>query len=198
MNIDVDAPTYRRLSGSNAAPALRRTKSVRASFRMLGARWKPVSHKNDVLIKKDRAKDIVLERFGKELNDSLKNRMQNDSFLKSSTAKLFNSFATKENVPSKSIFYDDVPVNVAPKAAALLQIPLMNQQRDQVNNKKIDSSFSIDRRAGDLIANPRQFNDLQKCTVMDGDAGVGKNRLATVRRAPYWTSNALYSKEITK
>lgn len=194
MNVEVDPTAYRRLSGSNASPGFRRTKSVRASFRMLGARWKPVSQKNDVLIKKDRTKDIVLERFGKELNDSLKNRMQNESFLKSSTAKLFNSFATKENIPAKSQFYDNIPMNVAPKAAALLQIPLMNQEHDRVNNKKLDRSFRIDPQAGDLIANTQQFNDFRKCAMDEGNGE--KARLATVRRAPYWTSNVLYSKKI--
>lgn len=189
---EVDAPTYRRLSGSNASPGFRRTKSVRASFRMLGARWKPVQHKNDILIKKDRTEDIVLERFGKELNDSLKNRMQSESFLKSSTTKLFNSFASKENVPAKSQsqFYDDIPVNVAPKAAALLQIPMHKHARD-----KVDKSFHIDRKASELIANAQQFNDFRMSTNNGGNDITEKNRLATVRRAPYWTGNALYSKD---
>lgn len=239
---DADAPTYRRLSGSGISPTFRRTKSVRASLRMLGARWKPAAHKNDVLIRKDsHIKDIVMERFGKELNDTLKNRMQNhinnnnntrtdnkmnESSLKSSTAKWFYSFGSKENVPAKSQskFYNDIPANVAPKAAALLQIPIANAKRDQIvnNNKQstqncqrnsnnnnnnsysncetsgkrkdADKSIRIDRQTGDLITNAQQFDDLRMSATTAGNVMGNNGRLATVRRAPYWTNNVLYSK----
>lgn len=179
-------PAYRRLSGS--PPAFRRTKSVRASFRALGARWKPMHNKAEVLIKSDRKKDIVMERFGKELNESLKSRtQQSESFLKG-TSKIFGSFA-KENVPSTAKFYD-LPDNVAPKAAALLQIPLQHVRND--NNKQIRESFHIDHNVGNLIVNSQQFNDLKKSSADIGHAE--KCRTATVRRAPYWTNNLIYSK----
>lgn len=191
MANDCEPPTYRRLSGS--PPAFRRTKSVRASFRALGARWKPIQNKAEILIKNDRKKDIVMERFGKELNDSFKNRIQSESFLKASS-KLFSSFA-KENVPSKSQFYD-LPDNIAPKAAALLQIPLKHVQTvntvNTVNNKQIHESFQIDHNVGNLIVNSQQFNDLKKSSADIGHEE--KCRTATVRRAPYWTNSQNYSK----
>lgn len=178
--------SYRRLSGSSVAPGLRRTKSVRASFRMLGSRWKPTQNKNDVIVKADRKKDIVFERFGKELNEDLKNRVHNDTSLKT---KIFNGFS-KENVASKTICYGEVPKNVAPKAAALLQIPLPNAPIG--TNKKLNESFRISRKMGNMIVNSQQFNDFRKSTTENGNDETG--RTATIRRSPYWTHNAIYSK----
>lgn len=228
MSNEVDQMAYRRLSGTNVSPGLRRTKSVRASFRMLGSRWKPTHNKNEVLIKKDRTKkDLVFERFGKEFNVP---RAPGESFLKG-TSKFFHglttSTAAKENIPTKSELCHAIPDNVAPKAAALLQIPAANITAG-LNRKIVGKSFCIDRKMGELITNSEQFNDFRKAesdaacnrscsssssrrsscssdnssknsdetTANISGSGriVERNRTATIRRAPYWTNNLLYSK----
>lgn len=231
MSNEVDQMAYRRLPGTNVSPGLRRTKSVRASFRMLGSRWKPNHNKNEVLIKKDRTnKDLVFERFGKEFNVT---RAPGDSFLKG-TSKFFHglttSTATKENIPMKSEFCGAIPDNVAPKAAALLQIPAANVPT-RINKKVVGESLCIDRKMGELITNSEQFNDFRKtesdaacnrssscsssrrssssssgsssknsddttANISGSSRIVERNRTATIRRAPYWTNNLLYSKDI--
>lgn len=224
MSNDVDQTQYRRLSGSNVSPGLRRSKSVRASFRILGARWKPTHNKNEVLIKKDRTnKDVVLERFGKELNET---RSHAESFLKGTTKFFYglkSTTATKENVPLKSEFYAALPANVAPKAAALLQIP-MPITGSGIEKKLVDKGFRIDCKMGELITNSEQFDDFRKTgndggcnrsyssgksnsscsskssedttsTTSGGGSIVERSRTATIRRAPYWTNNLVYSKD---
>lgn len=158
--------TYRRLSGSTPSPVLRRSKSVRASFRMLGARWKSSSSgggggatKIDsgnskatketsnatsgtaatATITNSTSKDVVSERFGKDFNRIVKKPMTGSTERLPSTSqqlsqpillatksksKLFHAFHAKENVNEKLPFHCEIPKNVAPKAAALLQIPV--------------------------------------------------------------------------
>lgn len=163
--------TYRRLSDSTPSPILRRSKSVRASFRMLGSRWKSSSSSKAAnaagatgSIPKNisTSRDAVSERFGKDFNRNVKQPMTvpTDRLLSmatpSSTAtsmstsastssssskplpsvplkaaktKFFHAFA-KENVSERHIQYE-IPKNVAPKAAALLQIPVLHSSEQQ-------------------------------------------------------------------
>lgn len=144
--------SHRCLSESISSPLLRRSKSVRASFRMLGARWKSSSSganlTNGGLTKIDDAnkstatnivsKGVVSERFGKDFNRNVKKPTidiaehlpsQNVQLAQppllsmKNKSKLFHAFHAKENVNQKQPFQCEIPRNVAPKAAALLQIP---------------------------------------------------------------------------
>lgn len=176
MNNENDHSTsYRRLSDSTPSPILRRSKSVRASFRMLGSRWKSSSsggtskidssigqtaQKNAIFSLSTASRDVVSERFGKDFNRNVKQPMtegsdrlpsmvassSSSSSTSSSTmsllpqsnlsmkakTKFFHAFA-KENVSERHIQYE-IPKNVAPKAAALLQIPVLpNQHQHSMN-----------------------------------------------------------------
>lgn len=98
-NETIQSPSYRRFPDSSATPSpvLRRTKSVRASFRMLGSRWKSngisssstnasskmennngnngnngTNGTNGTTNNKHLSKDTVSERFGKDFNRNLK------------------------------------------------------------------------------------------------------------------------------
>lgn len=170
MNNESDHLTaYRRLSDSTPSPILRRSKSVRASFRMLGSRWKTSSSSGSkvdngaavagsMLKNVSSTRDVVSERFGKDFNRNVKQPMtmpaervvtatslsssSSSSASSSSTSssmplpslplkaaktKFFHAFA-KENVSERHIQYE-IPKNVAPKAAALLQIPVLPSQQ---------------------------------------------------------------------
>lgn len=221
-NETIQSPSYRRLPDSSATPSpvLRRTKSVRASFRMLGARWKSngnSSSSTNALSKMENnngtngttnnkylAKDTVStvsERFGKDFNRNLKKSINDmverlpttsatTSILPQSIipamknkTKFFHAFA-KENVNRRHIHRYEIPKNVAPKAATLLHIPVLNRnsnadqlhQQQQQNIQqantliqhnehrrhdliKANENFNVqlDRNSRDLIANSKQF-----------------------------------------
>lgn len=187
MNNENDHSTsYRRLPDSTPSPILRRTKSVRASFRMLGSRWKSSSNSGNSKIDNTigqsqkhtnaTTKDTVSERFGKDFNRNVKQPMNDQcdrmpssmlppssSTIPSTTTttsissssllpqsilpiktktKFFHAFA-KENVNERHIQYE-IPKNVAPKAAALLQIPMIphrqQQQHQPMNGNYIESN----------------------------------------------------------
>lgn len=222
-NETIQSPSHRRLPDSSATPSpvLRRTKSVRASFRMLGSRWKSngsstsstnASSKmendngnnrttNGTTNNKYLSRDTVSERFGKDFNRNLKKSI-NDMVerLPTSSAttsilpqsilpavknktKFFHAFA-KENVNERHIVRYEIPKNIAPKAAALLQIPVpgrnrnahqLHQQQQQYSQQtqkliqhnehkrhdliKANENFNVqlDRNSRDLIANSNQF-----------------------------------------
>lgn len=247
--------SYRRLPDSTPSPNLRRSKSVRASFRMLGSRWKSAS--NGGTSKIDSAtgplqkhggtvKDAVSERFGKDFNRNVKQPMTEpadryQSMVPSSMAttattattatssslpqtilavktktKFFHAFA-KENVNERHHQYE-IPKNVAPKAAALLQIPVLpyHQQPIETNNQyshhhqqrhrhelkkkhdliKMDGKFNVnlDRNSCDLIANSNQFALLKSLSENIENCDTQSNsqdmfKAATIRRTPYWPNN---------
>lgn len=242
MNNQNDHSTsYRRLPDSTPSPILRRTKSVRASFRMLGSRWKSSTNGGNSKIDSTTgpskkyattSKDAVSERFGKDFNRNVKQPMTdtNDrlpssmisppllpSTMTSSPSlpqsippvktktKFFHAFA-KENINERHIQYE-IPKNVAPKAAALLQIPVFHrrqhhhhqqrqQQQQQLNKNhdliKTDGKFNVqlDRQACDLFANTNQFallKSLSENSVAQNSLDMCKS--ATIRRAPYWPNN---------
>lgn len=236
--------SYRRLPDSTPSPNLRRSKSVRASFRMLGSRWKSASSNGNSNSKIDSTtgplqkpshatKDVLSERFGKDFNRNVKQPMTDPSdrlqsmmppastsTMTTSSAslpqsilpiktktKFFHAFA-KENVSERHIKYE-IPKNVAPKAAALLQIPVVQQQRNssqysqyhqyrhqhELKKKhdliKMDGKFNVhlDRNSCDLIANSNQFALLK--SLDDGDIQNSQDmfKAATIRRTPYWPNN---------
>lgn len=173
MNNENDiSGAQRRSAELPPSPTFRRTKSVRASFRMLSSRWKAsgtsssssssssnasTAPKNEAAVasakslstKSDSASgDIVSERFGKDFNRNLKQPMSgsNDKPQQLSTVRaanqlpqmnapvkqkmrFFNAFA-KENAVERNVQYK-LPQNVAPKAAALLQIPIASAQEQK-------------------------------------------------------------------
>lgn len=255
MNNENDHSTsYRRLSDSTPSPILRRSKSVRASFRMLGSRWKSsVGTVGNMKIDSATGpaqkctKDAVSERFGKDFNRNVKQPMTDPSDRLSLTiqplqppplplpppstitttiitstsslpqsirpikakTKFFHAFA-KENVDRHHIQYE-IPKNVAPKAAALLQIPMLAHSRQHPMNGdnvgkniqqhkhrknhdliKMDDKFNVhlDRNSCNLIANSNQFAVLKSLSE-NGDTLNSQDmfKAATIRRAPYWLIN---------
>lgn len=218
---------HRRLLDSTPSPILRRSKSVRASFRMLGSRWKSSSSSSSssnngggggskidsttgpVQKHAITSKDAVSERFGKDFNRNVKQPMTDPSDrlqsmippttttttsssssslpqsilpIKTKT-KFFHAFA-KENVNERHIQYE-IPKNVAPKAAALLQIPVLphrhpQQQHQQPMNGNIEPNIQYShqhhryqhqelRKKHDLIKMDGKFNmhlDRNSCDLI--------------------------------
>lgn len=191
---------------------------------MLGSRWKPSSmstggDKNDKSPTKKEATvkaDLISERFGKEFNRNVKKSVTDAATKRdpqSATAmtqsiknktNFFYAFAAKENVNTKTTapFPSDIPVNVAPKAAALLQIPMRPASKFNLMEKPL----RMDPNACNLIANSKQFKLLETLTQSndnDGDnnrvTDKGSNnhnafKAATIRRTPYWTNHFTHSK----
>lgn len=173
-------------------------------------------------------KDFVSERFGKEFNQ---NARTDPETVKQSTlisnsgdpirpgkskTNFFSAFA-KENVSTKQTpmcrAVSDVPRNVAPKAAAILQIPLSRNDEQMTGNRlKAANDFDvrIEPKACELIANSKQFKLLNALSESDGrgedgyggDGGANSANeraalakgLATVRRAPHRINNQPYCK----
>lgn len=241
--------SYRRLSGPSSSasatplatsPTFKRNKLVRASFKMLGSRWKPSSmsnggDKNDNSPAKRETTsktDCVSERFGKEFNRNVKKCVTDTATKRApppptattttttmpqsikNKTNFFYAFTAKENVNTKAMapFPSDIPVNVAPKAAALLQIPICPKQNFQF----IEKPLRMDPSVCNLIANSKQFK-LLKTLTQSNDNGADNNREAvtatvavgekrsseydafqpaTVRRTPYWTNHFTHSKTI--
>lgn len=178
MNNENDiSGAQRRSADSPPSPVFRRTKSVRASFRMLSSRWKAsgtssssgssssasTADKNEPNAASGKAQatrsdstkhagapsaDTVSERFGKDFNRILKQPMAGSSdkpqlaptarpaeqlppinALVKQKMRFFNAFA-KENAGERYVQYE-IPKNVAPKAAALLQIPTVSVQQQE-------------------------------------------------------------------
>lgn len=196
---------YRRMSDTTPSPVLRRSKSVRASFRMLGSRWKPSSNNankfDNTPLKKEKKTDFISDRFGREFNQNVKKAMTETVEAPppiKNKSKFFHAFA-KENFSVKS-FNNDIPTNVAPKAAALLQIPLNREVTTATRERTYNfhNTLNLDRNACDLIANSKQFKLLKSLTQNDNNIDQDKElfKPATIRRAPYWTNNLAYNSKI--
>lgn len=188
MSGECDIPEYRQLHVSNEVPGnFRRTKSVRASLRMLSSRLKPITNKNNVQIESDSEKEIFFEGFGKNQSESMDNIWHNERLQRDKrSTKLFSGFS-KGNLPEFKPNLHDIPDNVAPKAAALLQISQGNTQTD--NKTKMYKPFSIDRNLSNSMLNAKYSKDFKNSTVEIG-ISEGKNRTATIRRSPYWIINS--------
>lgn len=253
-NENEHSASYRRLSDSTPSPILRRSKSVRASFRMLGSRWKSsnssssngsantkITNASGAVQQQKQtstSKDIVSERFGKDFNRNVKQPMthssdrfqlmvpstsysssppmpQSNPSIKSKT-KFFHAFA-KENVSERHNRYE-IPKNVAPKAAALLQIPVLPYRRHAMNSNsvsnsqysshhrhehrrnhdliKMDGKFNVhlDSNSCALIANSNQFALLKSSSEPVDTSNHIQScpdmfKPATIRRTPYWPNN---------
>lgn len=230
--------SYRRLSGpttssssplsasaSITSPTFRRNKLVRASFKMLGSRWKPSSmscnggdKKNNSQTKKEPTPetDSISDRFGKEYNLNVEKSVNDVPPAKAlqppltqpikNKTNFFYAFATKENVDTTKItatqFPSDIPVNVAPKAAALLQIPICSTQ----NFKLIEKPMRMNPTVCNMIANSKQFKMLKTLT-QSNDNDVDNSHSTetayteydpftptTIRRTPYRTNHFMHSK----
>lgn len=245
MSNDSDhSHSYQRLSGS---PPFHRNKFVRASFKMLGSKWKALNNatndkkdnqtattkKSTTATELSHKKDFVSERFGKEFNQNVflcanEKKIETEtmpttkqSLSKNKGPHFFSAF-TKENFNNtKQINHTifDLPRNVAPKAAALLQIPIDDEQITG-NRLKIPANefnVKIESKACELIANSKQFkllNDVngreETNNVRQGNETGDKDRnrenkngninvlytkgLATVRRVPHRINNQPYCK----
>lgn len=189
--MDRERVTYRRLSngGGNSNQGLRRSNSVRASFRLLSSRWKPpntsASKNNNInndtdnnnssttrtmndktetqnfnLKTKRDAKDFIIELFGRELSENVKNKIENEL-----RGKVGNC---KKMTKDKRVFSEDclqIPKYVPPKAAALLHI-----RQNGVEEKSVISSRTVD-----VLSDQHLFQQPQ--------------RLATIRKGSVWANS---------
>lgn len=212
-------------SASTTSPTFRRNKLIRASFKMLGSRWKPSSMSSNGGDKNDNSPtkkeptsktDFISDRFGEEFNRNAKKSVNDVPPVKAlqppltqsikNKTNFFYAFAMKENANTTKMtatqFPSDVPVNVAPKAAALLQIPICSTQ----NFKLIEKPMRMDPSVCNMIANSKQFKMLKTLT-QSNDNDVDNSHStettsteydpftpATIRRTPYWTNHFMHSK----
>lgn len=182
MDRDKDR-SFRRLSGSNQqAQPFRRTRSVRASLRLIGARWKPPAKQEPPYKFSTPSKDIIaqFERLNNNEQHSeviVKSEQEaGDGNLKiRNNLKLLQAFA-KENVRT-----DSVPLNVAPKAAAILQIPtaVASQSSRLVNGKEVNH----------LIFNGGMIPVLKRSTSLK-DEEQTLPKTATIRRGSVWANSS--------
>lgn len=213
---------------------------------MFSSRWKSGNGGNVKIDsginsgQKQSSKDAGLVRFGKDFNRNVRqpstdpsDRLKATALPKSASAsvpqpnppiktkpKFFHAFA-KENVVERHIKFE-IPKHVAPKAAALLQIPVLAHQptighsgiskqhsyhrHELRKHDLIEAKFNVhlDRNSCDLIANSNQFALLQKSlsqnmATIDAPSGQDPFKPATIRRAPYWPTNqpGKYSKNLS-
>lgn len=200
-NENDDTSSQRRFADTTPSPVFRRSKSVRASFRMLSSRWKASNNGNGATdkiepaisttkpqqkmdgIKKLVSNDIVTERFGKDFNRNLKQPIvdTNESAISLTASvveqiqqplapakqkiRFFNAFA-KENVSERYLQYE-VPKNVAPKAAALLQIPLLPSQQSQMSQHR-HRQYSQQQQSHRTVVAPLTKNPASNDLLQNG------------------------------
>jgi len=224
--IENERTTGRCLTRSNPA-GLRRSRSVRASIRLL--RWMPPALKHSVSadpqveqhqkhrtispsptrlpilhpphnLRKDLkdVKEFLSEHFGSHLNrENLKNHNDHDVKVKNNL-KLFNVFS-KENIPYEMLL--PVPQNVAPKAAALLHIPMSGV-------KHADERVSVDPRGNETENDDDEDNEmddivdfcpppvaihprfLKRSMSLKDETILLPSRTATIRRGSVWANTA--------
>lgn len=147
---------------SGCEKGLHRSRSVRASFRLLGTRWKPPD--------KNSEQQAVVGAVKKETKDFL------IEHLKSENIKKVKKINLKENMEDLT----KVPLNVAPKAAALLQIPIV---ADYSNNNNIKSDFS---------ANNKKLFEI-KTRILNRSISLKESnqepKTATIRRGSVWANS---------
>lgn len=144
---------------SGCDKGLHRSRSVRASFRLLGTRWKPPD--------KNSEQQQIIGAVKKETKDFL------IEHLKSENIKKVKKINSKENLEDLT----KIPMNVAPKAAALLQIPIVadysnNNKSDFSGNKKV---FEIKTRILNRSISLKESNKEPKT--------------ATIRRGSVWANS---------
>lgn len=169
MNCENEKYIHRRLSGSNSE--LRRTRSVRASFRLLGSRWKPLTNRNDGkdLIKSSN-KDLL---DTKKQSEKVKNQFNENGKVKTNH-KYFRAFS-KENVA----VINDMPGAVllpTNTASAILKIPA-----------GIEEDFN--RNTSDFLLSADNLRVLKRSLSMKSVPPAGQ-RTATIRRGSVWANSA--------
>lgn len=204
MDTNNDKISYRRLSmesqsstTANGGNGLQRSRSVRASFRLLGARWKaptaPVITQAQTAER--RAGEVVrinttsnTATFTKRFDKQLPNKYKSDHFLKAKQKKL-KSNSGRTTVTKENWLPTAMPENVPPKAAAILEIPV-NLDREQFN-----------RNTSQFLMNGVQFKFLKRSVSLTNDVAVVKDvekpRTATIRRGSVWANSTL-SKDLKK
>lgn len=189
MDSDSGKISYRRLSGSN--PGLRRSRSVRASFRLLGTRWKPPLKKSDQSPPTE-SSDFVFEQQKQQQQHQ---HIEHSENLKNN----FKRFFHKENqLPPKQITHiTDMPQNVAPKAAAILEIPVNCDQFNRSTSAFLLSSehFKILKRSISLKDEDCGTRMLESklCLppVTTKQPPPIPPRTATIRRSSVWANSTL-------
>lgn len=146
---------------SGCEKGLHRSRSVRASFRLLGTRWKPPDKNSD--------QQPIIGGVKKETKDFLIEHLKSEKIKKN---------VLKENFEDLT----KIPLNVAPKAAALLQIPIVanysnNNKSEFSGNKKL---FEIKTRILNRSISLKESNHEPKT--------------ATIRRGSVW-ANSTSSKD---
>lgn len=220
----IDNVCYRRLSADaistpSAAPSLaaagfQRTRSIRASFRLLGSRWKAPSaataHKSDstdavalsgevVAIQTSVPSASATSSFKK-----VQNKYKSDRFHKTKQKKLrgirnnATSKLAKENWQPTAM-----PEYIPAKAAAILEIPI---DREQFNRKTSQFLMMGEPTKTATVAPPPpltglQFRFLKRSVSLNNEAAQKKEtaaakppRTATIRRGSVWANSTL-SKE---
>lgn len=146
---------------SGCEKGLHRSRSVRASFRLLGTRWKPPDKNSEqqkiIGVVKKETKDFLIEH------------------LKSENIKKVKNINSKENMDDLT----KIPLNVAPKAAALLQIPIVGDYSNNNNNKS------------DFVGNKKIFE--MKTRILNRSISLKESKqepkTATIRRGSVWANS---------
>lgn len=195
MGTNNDNNSYRRLSMESKSPTtanggngLQRSRSVRASFRLLGARWKAPS----AAVTTERTAGEVVRinttsnTFTKRYDKQLPNKYKSDHFLKAKQKKL-KSNVGRATLTNENWLPTAMPENVPPKAAAILEIPV-NVDREQFN-----------RNTSQFLMNGVQFKFLKRSVSLNNDVvkDTDKPRTATIRRGSVWANSTL-SKDFWK
>lgn len=196
MGTNNDNISYRRLSMESKLPTtsadggngLQRSRSVRASFRLLGARWKAPTVITQPAAEQTAGEVIRINTtsttssFTKRFDKQLPHKYKRDHFLKAKHKKL-KSNSGRAALTNENWFPTAMPENVPPKAAAILEIPV-NVDREQFN-----------RNTSQFLMNGVQFKFLKRSVSLNSDVAVVKDaqkpRTATIRRGSVWANSTL-------
>lgn len=208
-----DKISYRRLSGeypssggraSSNGIGLQRTRSVRASFRLLGSRWRAAQSQHEEpiittppeIIKNELAPpgEIVLINCNKKFEKQYPNKLKSEHFLKAKQKKLKSSQSTGRIVTTKENWHPmAMPEYVPPKAAAILQIPTtLNSEQFNRNTQAFllnGSQFRFLKRSVSLNTdcNTNTIKSFQK----NSNAKDSTQRTATIRRGSVWANSTI-------
>lgn len=181
MNCENEKYMHRRLSGSNSE--LRRTRSVRASFRLLGSRWKPnrnnsCSNNTDSTLSvttsnKDYQHVDAIKKFSEKVKNHLNDNNNNAAGKIKTNRKLFQAFS-KENVIIRSDMTDTL--FLPPKTtAAILQIP--------------GTGEDFNRNTCKFLLSSPNLRILKRSESMKSTAAAAGPKTATIRRGSVWANS---------
>lgn len=179
MNCENEKYIHRRLSGSNSE--LRRTRSVRASFRLLGSRWKPNRNNDSTSNNNKELKSNIdyqqldaIKKFSDKVKNHLNDNNNNNNNGKIKTnRKLFKAFS-KENVIIGDM--TDTALFLPPKSAAILQIP--------------GSGEDFNRNTCQFLLSSPNLRILKRSESMKiAAAAPAGPKTATIRRGSVWANS---------